>query len=84
MTITRDVPQDLETPLSRVSLEDVARFALAAIRHEFSGNEAEVFSTLSEEDYAAIKRGLDDADAGRVYDSEEAFALLRREWRIKL
>ncbi len=80
MTITLDVPQDLAQELRRVPLEEVTRFVIAAIRHEFSSTKdnAELLS-LSEADYAAIEDGLDDVDEGRVHDVEEAFALLRRE-----
>ncbi len=80
MTITLDVPEDLERQPQMVPHEEVARFALVAIRQEFETlSDADAFLPLSDDDHVAIERGFADVEYGNVYDVEVAFEKLQCE-----
>ncbi len=74
--ITIEVPEELAERWEALPAEQRNYFAVAALESALS--EVEGQPTLSEEDLAAIGRGLADADAGRTEDADTVFADLRQ------
>lgn len=86
VTLTLDLPDDLANELMSMPEAERNRYvAVAMVRGAdlvVDENDQDIAPT-SEEDLAAIGRGLADSDAGRVMDADTFFAQMRRELGLR-
>lgn len=81
-TIAIPFETDAADRLKRAAAEiGMSLEAFVASAAEQVAAEQEVATPLSDDQAASIRRGLEDAAAGRVYDHDEVFAELKTRYR---
>lgn len=81
-TIAIPFETDAADRLKRAAAEiGMSLEAFVASAAEQVAAEQEVAAPLSDDQAASIRRGLEDAAAGRVYDHDEVFADLKTRYR---
>ena len=78
---TQEVLDDMVASGRFPSPEEAVREGLRLVSEQDGPDEVLDLDALDPDDRAAIERGLDDIDAGRVYPADQVFAELRERYR---